>query len=185
MLDSLINLDEALFQWINSGIANSFFDTSMVLLRNKLFWIPLYLFLLIFISYNFQSSKWKIYLSIGIMILVSDTLSSKVIKPAVQRARPCQIEYLQPEIRIPCGSGYSFTSSHATNHFALAGYFFLLFGFTKWRYAFFIWAGLVSFAQIYVGQHFPLDILGGMMLGLIIGWLIFRLYRLMTNKSHV
>ncbi len=104
---------------------------------------------------------------------VSDTMSSKVIKNTVKRVRPCNEHSMSARVieRIRCGGGYSFTSSHATNHSAIAFFFFFLFAAHKgrWRWALVLWAISIGMAQIFVGVHYPLDVICGLLLGLIIG----------------
>jgi undecaprenyl-diphosphatase len=146
----------------------------MPAIRNKYFWIPLYVLCLGWIIFN-HSTRQVLYILgfISISIFASDTISSKGIKYQVQRLRPCQVVQMDPPVieRVSCGSGYSFTSSHAANHFCLAAFLTAVFGayMRRWKYAWWIWAALISIAQVYVGLHYPLDILGGAILGMIIG----------------
>ncbi len=99
----------------------------------------------------------------------------------MQRPRPCQNEALKEEVRllVPCGSGYSFTSNHATNHFALAVFFAGTLGvfFKRWRWLLFLWAALVAYAQVYVGVHYPLDVAAGALLGMTIGSLVVLIWK--------
>src|SRR5690606_31319118 len=105
---------------------------------------------------------------------LTDFTSSSVIKKEVTRVRPCNdVQFKeQVRLRVRCGSGYSFPSSHAANHFALG--IFLLVIFRKcWKHIIWLslgWAASISFAQIYVGVHYPSDILAGALLGSLIGW---------------
>lgn len=184
MLESLIHIDQIIFQMINNDMSNSIFDAILVPFRHKLFWIPLYIFLISFITVNFRSQAKWIFLFLGLTVLISDTLSSKVIKNNVQRIRPCHVESLDTKILIPCSPGYSFTSSHATNHFAIGTFLFGLFSFTKWRGLFFLWAVIISFAQVYVGAHYPLDILAGGLIGTFIGFTTFTFYYKTINTFN-
>jgi undecaprenyl-diphosphatase len=95
------------------------------------------------------------------------------VKPLVERSRPCaEQSSIDVIAKVRCGSGYSFTSSHATNHFAIAIFFI----FTLGRYikylsiGLIVWASLISLAQVYVGVHYPSDIFCGMLLGIAIGY---------------
>jgi len=174
ILDAIIYGDEQLFYLLNTRIHNSFFDLVLPILRNKYFWVPLYTFIIFFLFYNFNPRKALIYLlSLMLTLTISDQLSSNLIKNQVKRPRPCQQYKIMKEGRVlvRCGNGYSFTSSHATNHFAMA--FFLSLSLGQWlpkiKMPLYIWAAVISFSQIYVGVHFPLDILMGTLLGSLIG----------------
>ena len=110
---------------------------------------------------------------------ISDFCSATVAKPLVKRERPCN-DVLKAEsvvLRVYCGPGYSFPSSHATNHASMGLFLFLLFKklFRKYAYAFLMWPVLVSFAQVYVGVHYPFDIFTGWILGTAIGTGMFKL----------
>ncbi|AIM37792.1 phosphatase PAP2 family protein [Sphingobacterium sp. SG20118] len=173
MIDQIVHIDQEIFLAINQGLSNPVFDWLLPILRNPYTWAPLYLFLVIFFI--------KTYGKTGILIVVmtlatfgaSDAISSHVIKKTVKRVRPCNdIEFKEDvNIRVRCGSGFSFTSSHATNHFALAFFWIVLFR-RKWKHAMWLcitWATLISVSQIYVGVHYPFDILCGAILGILIG----------------
>ena len=181
-MDWLRSIDVALFHWINSGLSNPLFDALLPLLRNRLFWAPLYVFVVAFMLENFGLRKGWIMLA-GLLLAVglSDFTSSTLIKKNVQRLRPCNDIRLETTVveRIPCGSGYSFTSSHAANHFAVAVYLVAVLGVAApWAGRVFLtWAALVAFSQIYVGVHFPFDVLGGGILGSVIGWWVYRAFR--------
>ncbi len=185
MFESLLEFDSALYMSINSGMSSGFLDMILVPLRHKLFWIPLYLFLITFIMMNFSSRKWLILVLLFANIGVSDLVSSKFIKKSVKRARPCHIVELSPVKRVPCTNGFSFTSSHATNHFALGTYLFLLFGFSRWRAMFLGWAAIISFAQVYVGVHYPIDVIVGALIGILIGSSIFVLYNFIRKQLKI
>lgn len=176
-MTTILQLDAELFYFINTTLSNSFFDTILPWIRNKYFWAPLYAFVAVFLAINFPQNSWKIILLVIVVIFVSDQLSSTIIKPLVHRLRPCKdllnIEHLR--LLISCGSGFSFPSSHAANHFAFAMFFFKLFP-NKWvLFLGMFWAAIISFAQVYVGVHYPLDVLGGMALGLFCGNIIAEL----------
>ena len=110
---------------------------------------------------------------LALSIFASDTISSRLIKSQVQRSRPCQVMNMDPVVieRVSCGSGFSFPSSHAANHFCMAAFMISLFGkeMRRWKYWWWVWAAMISLAQVYVGIHYPLDILGGAILGIIVG----------------
>jgi len=109
---------------------------------------------------------------------ISDVISSRVVKPQFERLRPCRQENMEVVLRARCGSGFSFTSSHASNHFAVAVFFMLTIGrMYRWsRILWLIWAGMIALGQVYVGVHFPLDVLAGAFLGSLIGLTVYRVY---------
>ncbi len=176
MLHTLLTWDATLFQWINSGWSNPVFDVLLPLFRERLFWAPLYLFLGAFLILNFGGRSWLMILAVGLAVGLADFTSSTLIKKNVQRVRPCNDPAMVVEMRVSCGSGYSFTSSHAANHFAVAVFVSMLLGKTHRlvRPLVLAWAGLIALSQVYVGVHYPLDVLCGGLLGAVIGWWAFR-----------
>mgnify|MGYP001544407000 CR=1 FL=1 len=157
------------------------FDMLMPLFRDKFFWIPLYVFLALLII---RKHKFQALYVLGLAVLtiiLADQVSAHLIKPLVGRLRPCNDPSIMSLVHnlVDCGSGYSFVSSHATNHFALAMFFISVFNRPSIRYyiiiPFLFWAGLISFAQVYVGVHYPLDVLCGGLLGIAIGFGVGRL----------
>lgn len=168
-------LDVSLFHWINSTISNPVFDMFLPWCREKWFWAPLYLFLVAFVWHNNGAKKGGIFV-LGLVLAVglADFTSSTLIKKNICRLRPCNDSDLKDEVRlrVPCGSGYSFTSSHAANHFAVAVYAgSVLATNLPWiRTGLLIWAALIAFSQVYVGVHYPGDVLGGGIVGAFLGW---------------
>ena len=174
MLEQLIQFDQNLFFTINHGLSNSFFDWLMPALRNRFFWTPLYLFIIIFFIRNYGKQGWIMILFLGLTFGCTDFISSSLIKPTVQRLRPCNNPEIKSDVKnlIDCGSGFSFPSSHASNHFGLAVLLIMML-YRKWKLILpigLLWAASISFAQVYVGVHYPVDILAGAMLGGMIGF---------------
>ena len=189
MMEALLQWDKALMHWINSGWSHPILDFIFPLIRNKYFWIPLYVLCIAWIIYNHQVRPViTILLFLGLSIFAADTISSQLIKYNVQRLRPCQEVSMEQVVieRVACGSGYSFTSSHAANHFCVAAYFISIFGVLmgRWKLLWWCWATLISIAQVYVGLHYPLDIIGGAILGTIVGMSMgkYCYYRLLINR---
>jgi undecaprenyl-diphosphatase len=172
--ENLKSWDQRLFIEINSGLANSFFDSIMPWLRNSFYWAPLYLFLLVFAILNFKGrGLWWAVLFLCTVSL-TDIISSRLFKEAFDRLRPCQDAEFPGQVRLllnHCSGGFSFTSSHAANHFGMATFFFFtarhLIG--RWAWIAFLWAAVISYAQVYVGVHYPLDIIGGAVTGILFG----------------
>ena len=168
----ILTYDEALFRMVNGAWRHDILDTILPLARNKIVWIPLYVFIASFMLENFKL-KGLYWVVFAISLLgVSDFVSSKLIKKNIKRERPCQNEGLKDtlHLRVACGSGYSFTSSHASNHFTIATFiFFTLGAIFRWiKIPVLLWAGMISYAQVYVGVHYPLDVICGALLGIFI-----------------
>ena len=175
-MPDLIQIDQNLFTLINQGLANPFFDWLMPYLRNRYFWSPLYLFLFIFFIRNYAKRGWLLLLFFVLTFAVTDYITSSIIKPGVARLRPCNDLNIKNEMRllISCGSGYSFPSTHAANHFALAAFLIDMF-YRRWRPIIilaFLWAFSISFAQVYVGVHYPLDVIFGAVVGSLLGFIM-------------
>ncbi len=174
MLELLQHWDASLFQFINGSLSNSVFDTILPWFRERWFWAPAYMFVVAFTLLNFKKRGIWIILGLVFAVGLTDFTSSTLIKKNVHRLRPCNnpemFERLQ--VRVPCGSGYSFTSSHAANHFAVAVFLIGVFGglIRRLRPIALGWAGLIAFSQVYVGVHYPGDVICGAFIGTAIGW---------------
>jgi undecaprenyl-diphosphatase len=185
MIDQLVQFDRDLFFAINHGLSNSFFDWLMPILRDRYTWVLLYLFIIVFSIKNYGKQGFIMLLFLAMTFGISDFLSSSVIKPNVQRLRPCNETEIKTNVNnlVDCGTGYSFPSSHATNHFGIAVFLIMMF-YHKWKIILpigILWAASISFAQIYVGVHYPIDILTGSLLGSSIGLGMSKI--LLSNKS--
>lgn len=179
-MTGLLELDVQLFHWINGSWSNPLFDYIVPYWRHKLLWIPLYVFILSFMIINFRNRAFLMCVGILLTTTLSDVSSSHIIKKSVERLRPCNTPDIRKDmtLRVRCGTGYSFTSSHATNHFAVAWIVIFLLG-KRWKWIkspMLLWAGTISLGQVYVGVHFPLDILCGAMLGYFCALLAYRMY---------
>lgn len=166
--------DRDLFIKLNSDWTNSFFDLVLPWVRNPSLWVPLYLFLFFFVILNFKiKSGWWVLLFIATVAL-TDMTGTYLIKHNFERLRPCRNPEMADHIRLlltECGGGYSFISNHAANHFGMAMFFYISFRKIIPRLAWisFVWAGLIAYAQVYVGLHYPFDVLGGALLGVLVG----------------
>jgi len=181
MIAELQQLDTALFLKINRELSNGFFDVLMPLLRNRFFWSPLYLFMIVFFIVQYKKQGYYLILGVLLTFGVGDMTSSRLIKPHAERLRPCNDPRLSAQMisRVPCGSGYSFPSAHATNHFAIALFLISIF-YRRWKAILplgLLWAASIAFAQIYVGVHYPIDTIVGALLGTCIGLLIAFIFK--------
>jgi membrane-associated phospholipid phosphatase len=173
-------LDEWLLVKINNDWGNSYFDTVLPFFRETLFWFPLYLFVFIWVIFQFGSKGWWWIAGLLLTAALSDIISSQVIKVLIFRTRPCQDAEVGNLIRFfinYCPKSSSFTSSHATTHFGQAMFYFItLRNIGKWWMLAFGWAFAIVYTQVYVGVHYPFDVACGALLGCLIGWVTAKLF---------
>jgi len=179
--EGIKNLDYFLFSKLNGQWHNSFLDAAIPFIRESYFWIPFYFFLILFTTINFKIKGWYWVLFFIINAMLSDFVSSDIIKGAFFRIRPCHDPSLADTVRFLvsyCPVSSSFTSSHAVNHFAAAMFIFTTFKKPVSRYwgYIFLWAFFISYAQVYVGVHFPLDVFCGAIVGLILGYITAKIF---------
>lgn len=182
----LVHLDQQLFLFLNS-LHNSFFDPLMFALSGKLIWAPLYAAILVYIAMKEKNQKnfWFILLFIAIAVFFADR-GSALIKDIVQRPRPCHEPALEGLVHIvngKCGGMYGFISSHAANAFNVA-FISLLYIRKRWySISIIIWAIVVGYTRIYLGVHYPGDVICGSVYGALVAWGVYRLY-LVFDKSR-
>lgn len=180
MIEELVKLDKQFFLFLN-GLGNANWDGFWMFLTNKWSAIPLYFFLA-FISYKqLGVKKFIVFLvMIALMILATDQLSN-FFKYGVARLRPChdpEVSSIMRLVKSYCGGKYGYFSAHAANSFAIVSFFTLVLK-TRVKYLgiiLFLWASLVAYSRIYIGVHYPLDIITGVSVGLLFGWLFSKLY---------
>lgn len=174
MLEALKQADAGLFLWLN-GHHSVLFDKLMYFVSGKWEWIPLYAVILGFIIYRFRWKAIWVLLAVALMITFSDQLSN-LLKSTVMRSRPCrdpEIGHLVHLVNDYCGGAYGFVSAHAANSFALATFISLLYR-RRWvTTALLCWAFLVSYSRVYLGVHYPGDILCGALLGASLAWVLY------------
>ncbi len=184
-MEQVFAYDKQLFRSINYGWQNSFFDWLMPWLRNSTVWIPLYLFLVLFTLVNYKKTGWWWVVFAACTVILTDFVSSKIIKENIIRLRPCNDPAIADWVRVLVGyrpQSSSFTSSHATNHFGMAMFLYLTLKqhWGKWPLLFFVWAFSICLAQVYVGVHYPIDVTCGALIGILIGYLTGKLF----NKNY-
>ncbi|MBK8500597.1 MAG: phosphatase PAP2 family protein [Flavobacteriales bacterium] len=175
-------LDREAFLAINGAHA-PWADALMETMSNMLVWFPLYLVLLFMLRRRFgwKGLAWSALL-IAAMVLCSDKGSVLLFKETVMRLRPCHEPALQGLVHLSysgCGGNYGFVSSHASNHFAIAIFMIgALQGRPRWAaYALLAWAVLIGYSRVYLGVHYPGDVLVGGLYGSLIGAIFATLHR--------
>jgi len=183
-MNPLIQLDIDIFTYLN-GFHNPFWDVVMHYISAKLTWLPLYLAALVYIFKQVKLKKGLlILLFFGLLITAADQISVHFFKNVFERLRPCYNVDLESIIHCPKKSGghFGFVSSHATNAFAFATFSMLLFRKKWYSYSILIWAGVVAYSRIYLGVHYPADIIGGAILGGAIAVSLFKIYTVIEQR---
>lgn len=178
-MDRIIEWDRQLFLLLN-GMHWPWLDPVMAFFSKIPVWIPLYLAIAFFLFYKKSRREGLLSLAALILCLVlTDQLSAQIIKEAVQRLRPSHTESLVSCIHLleDRGGLYGFVSSHAANTMGLACFTALVFRKKGYTAFIFLWASIVSYSRIYVGKHFPIDVLCGAILGLSVGYGVYLLYK--------
>jgi undecaprenyl-diphosphatase len=177
-------LDQQLFLFLNS-LNSPFWDQVMHAISGRVIWAPLYLAILIFLGIKYKRKFLIILLFIILAVTLADQSSVQLFKNLVQRLRPCHEPSLEGLVHLvngECGGEFGFVSSHATNSFNVA-LISLLFISKKWyTISIILWAIIVGYSRIYLGVHYPGDVICGSLLGALIGWSIYKLYVLIDNK---
>ena len=186
MLEQLLELDKAIFLYLN-GLGSPQWDTLFLFISHKLSALPLYIFLLILAYRKLGFKNTLIMLvAVALMITVTDQLST-FFKYGIARLRPCHDPEIIPFMRLvksSCGGQYGYFSAHAANAFAVAIFFGTILKSTGTHYGFFLalWATAVAYSRVYLGVHFPLDIITGAGLGAMFGWLFVKLFIFALRK---
>ncbi len=183
----LEHLDKVLFVLIQHDSDHRFLDPVMLVLREPLTWVPFYAFML---YYAFRAGKQKAWAFILLSVLtfaITDSLTAQLLKPLFGRLRPCHDPGMQAVLRelVDCGGLYSMPSNHAANHFGLASFWYFsirAINGRKWSWLW-LWAALICYAQVYVGKHYPFDVLVGGMVGTLTGLGMSRLFVYWENRQ--
>lgn len=180
-MQKIFEWDRQFFFAINNGSANSFFDWLMPIMRNSKTWLPLYILILIFVLYKCRIKGLWWFLFAGCAVILCNYISSDLIKENIWRLRPCGDPEINSHVRFLvkyCPQSSSFTSSHAANHFGMAAFIFFTVEkqFRRWLWLFFLWALVIIYAQVYVGVHYPGDLIAGSIVGLLTGYFVSRIF---------
>ncbi len=188
MWESLVEIDRQLFECIHFDLSSALLDFLFPILRNRDTWIPIYI-IIIFLMLKKFGNKYGLMtvLSLIASVVVSDVINSHVLKNIIQRIRPCRLDNFTRDVHelVHCGEAFSFPSSHAANHFTIA--FFLLLAFNHSpktiKFLILIWAASIGLAQVYVGVHYPADIVSGIIVGFVVANLIWFVYKSLILKN--
>ena len=192
MLDWVLWADSEALLFFNHFHA-VWLDVPVMLLTSEWVWLPFYAFLLVCVYKSLPLQGFgKFVIAIALVIVLADQTTSRLMKPTFQRLRPSHEASLAPRLHLVAdsvgnvyrGGKFGFASSHAANSFGLAMFFFLCFR-KRWRGVgyLFVWASIVSYTRIYLGVHYPLDILVGALVGMFWAWVCFRLLQRWSKEA--
>lgn len=180
MLEKILEYEHGLFLALN-GSDSAFLDRFMWLYSGKAVWIPLAILLIVILLYK---KGWKesllIVLAITLVVTLCDQFASGLCKPLFERFRPTHHPDFMNEVQTVFnyrGGRYGFMSSHAANAFGFATFMAMLFRNKLFTWSIFIWATLTAYSRIYLGVHFISDIVPGIAVGILFGYLVFKLYQ--------
>lgn len=186
MLEELIKYDKELFLLLNN-LGNTSWDGFWLFITKMFSSAPLYPLLLFLFYRSFGAKKTLMLFIAGILMIVVTNGLADFFKYGLQRLRPCydtDVMQLARLVKGSCGGKYSYFSAHAANTMAVAIFFSIALR-EQYKYItilLIIWAVFVAYSRIYIGVHFPLDVLTGMGIGLLFGWLFSKLYIFTLSK---
>jgi len=188
MIEWLKQIDYNLLLLIN-GANNHLLDVIMIWISSIGLWVPLYILLLYLVILKYKSKAW---IAIPIFILavgLSDFISVHLFKNVFERLRPCYEPELAGLINniVGCGGKFGFVSSHASNSFTIAFMSIFLIGdkqrWLKWLMP--LWGLLIMYSRVYLGKHYPSDVIVGALLGILVSWLMYLLFKYLLNYFSI
>ena len=186
-MEEIILEDKQAMIFLNN-LGSSTFDPFWILVSEKWFWIPLYVIFLYFLYRNFnKKSLFYILLFVALGITASDQIAN-IFKFGFERLRPCHDPSLEGLLReVKCGGKFGFYSAHSSNSFFVATYLTMLLGkkIKQLPYFLFVWAAIVAYSRVYLGMHFPGDIIIGAIMGILLALFFGTLAKKVIKKSEV
>ncbi len=187
-IDQLLAFDTEIFLFLN-GLHTTWLDYPMYFISKILPWIPLYLGVAVYIAFKWKKQAIWIILALILCLVFTDQITN-FIKHAVERPRPSRepaLAGLVHHVKNYRGGGFSFVSGHASNVFGFALLSSLILKNKLYTPAIFTWAAIVSYSRIYLGVHYPLDILSGMILGSVVAVVIYTVlqaFQIRLKNQH-
>ena len=186
-MEEIILEDKQAMIFLNN-LGSSTFDPFWILVSEKWFWIPLYVIFLYFLYKNFnKKSLFYILLFVALGITASDQIAN-IFKFGFERLRPCHDPSLEGLLReVKCGGKFGFYSAHSSNSFFVATYLTILLGkkIKQLPYFLFVWAAIVAYSRVYLGMHFPGDIIVGAIMGILLALFFGTLAKKVIKKSEI
>ena len=189
-MNTILEIDKELLIWIN-GFHTDWLDPIVLMVTKTAFWTPLYLLFIYFMFKYLDEQQWVAIVCASLTILLADQITSSIMKPLFHRLRPSQDPDIQNLLHLVANSKgelyrgglYGFASSHAANTFGISTYMWLMFkNKSKWIGLCFFWAALLTYTRLYLGVHFPGDILVGAVVGVLSGIASHKLFIFIKRK---
>lgn len=188
ILNTLNNWDTALFKCLN-GAHDVAWDFIMWWASDKFIWIPVYLIFLFLLWKKYKSNIWLVVIFAALLVFLSDQISVHLFKNVFERLRPSHEPGLQDVIHLvndKHGGQFGFYSSHASNVFAVAVFIIFLLDKCPGRaFLILVWAGLIGYSRIYLGLHYPGDVIAGAIMGAFLGWVVARFLKNLLSKPAI
>lgn len=184
MLEKILSIDTELFVFLNS-LGSERYDGLWLIITKQTSWIPLFI-LLLYLIFKKLGTKQTLYLVLFVtLLLIFTDQITNLFKNGFQRLRPCNNPEINSFIRVVLSrKSYSFFSGHAANTMAVATFLYLIFKKDfNYFWLLFLWPLIFAYSRIYLGLHYPLDILSGYFFGAIMGFLMFKLYQIAQKRN--